>query len=80
MSLNTAQQAEVQELQDATTPTRRETVPALEALLYEAIPVLDHGFIRVIDYMGSDSAIVQAARVSYGRGTRQVSEDRGRIH
>jgi thymidylate synthase (FAD) len=60
-------------------PTRRATVPALEDILYEAIPVLDHGFVRVIDYMGDDGAIVQAARVSYGRGTRRVSEDRGLI-
>ena len=51
--------------------TRRPTVPALEAMLYQAIPVLDHGFVRVIDYMGDDAAIVQAARVSYGRGTRR---------
>ena len=43
------------------------------------IPVLDHGFVRVIDYMGDDAAIVQAARVSYGRGTRRVSEDAGLI-
>jgi thymidylate synthase (FAD) len=50
--------------------------PGLEAILYEAIPVLDHGFVRVVDYMGDDSAIVQAARVSYGRGTRKVSDDR----
>jgi thymidylate synthase (FAD) len=61
------------------TATRRPTVPALEALLGEAMPVLDHGFIRVIDYMGDDAAIVQAARVSYGRGTRRVSEDTGLI-
>ena len=54
-------------------------MPALEALLYTALPVLDHGFVRVIDYMGDDSAIVQAARVSYGRGTRRVSEDAGLI-
>ena len=52
--------------------TRRATVPALEEVLYEPIPVLDHGFIRVIDYMGGDEAVVQAARVSYGRGTRRV--------
>jgi thymidylate synthase (FAD) len=50
-------------------------VPALEALLFKPLPVLDHGFVRVIDYMGDDGAIVQAARVSYGRGTRRVSED-----
>lgn len=60
-------------------PTFRATVPALEARLYEAMPLLDHGFVRVIDYMGDDAAIVQAARVSYGRGTRKVSEDRGLI-
>ena len=61
-------------------PTRRATVPALEEILYDAAPVLDHGFVRVIDYMGDDGAIVQAARVSYGRGTRRVSEDRGLIN
>jgi thymidylate synthase (FAD) len=44
------------------------------------LPVLDHGFVRVIDYMGDDAAVVQAARVSYGRGTKKVSEDRGLIH
>ena len=48
--------------------TKRATVPALEQLLYVPIPVLDHGFVRLIDYMGDDSAVVQAARVSYGRG------------
>jgi len=60
-------------------PTRRITVPALEELLYEPIPVLDHGFVRVVDYMGADESVVQAARVSYGKGTRQVSDDRGLI-
>jgi thymidylate synthase (FAD) len=59
--------------------TRRATVPALEAMLGEAVPVLDHGFVRVVDYMGDDAAVVQAARVSYGRGTRRVSEDEGLI-
>jgi thymidylate synthase (FAD) len=59
--------------------TFRATVPALEARLYQPVPLLDHGFIRVIDYMGDDHAIVQAARVSYGRGTRKVSEDAGLI-
>jgi thymidylate synthase (FAD) len=60
-------------------PTLRPTAPALEARLETAIPLLDHGFLRVIDYMGDDHAIVQAARVSYGRGTRKVSEDAGLI-
>src|SRR5215472_9060530 len=63
-----------------TRPTRRATVPALEDILYEAIPVLDHGFVRVVDYMGDDGAVVQAARVSYGKGTRRVSEDKGLIN
>jgi thymidylate synthase (FAD) len=54
-------------------------VPALEAVLYEPLPVLDHGFVRVIDYMGDDGAIVQAARVSYGKGTKKTREDEGLI-
>ncbi len=54
--------------------------PALEEILYQALPVLDHGFVRVVDYMGDDAAVVQAARVSYGRGTKKVSEDRGLIN
>ncbi len=56
--------------------TLRVTVPAMERLLYRPFPVLDHGFVRVIDYMGNDGAVVQAARVSYGRGTRKVTDDR----
>jgi thymidylate synthase (FAD) len=59
--------------------TRRPTVPALEDQLYLVHGVLDHGFVRLIDYMGDDAAIVQAARVSYGRGTRSVTDDRGLI-
>ena len=78
--LTDAQRAEVAEQASATSATRRETVPALEEILYEPIPVLDRGFVRVIDYMGSDGAIVQAARVSYGKGTRRVSEDKGLIN
>ena len=69
-------------LAEAGTPTaqtRRNTAPALEEILFAPQPVLDHGFIRVIDYMGDDAAIVQAARVSYGRGTRKVQEDEGLI-
>ena len=78
--LTAEQQQEIAAQQGAAQPTRRATVPALEAILYEPLPVLDHGFVRVIDYMGDDAAIVQAARVSYGRGTRKVSEDRGLIN
>lgn len=57
--------------------TKRATSPALEALLGTALPVLDHGFVRVVDYMGDDEAIEQAARVSYGAATRAVRERRG---
>ncbi|PZP86387.1 MAG: FAD-dependent thymidylate synthase [Azospirillum brasilense] len=67
-------------LQDELFSTKRATSPALEEILYDPIPVLDHGFIRVVDYMGDDAAIVQAARVSYGRGTKQVSQDKGLIN
>ena len=79
MSLSPEQQSEIAELRAQQAPTRRATVPALEAMMYEAMPVLDHGFVRVVDYMGDDGAVVQAARVSYGRGTRRVSEDAGLI-
>ena len=80
MPLNAEQQREIEALRAQTAPTRRAVAPALEAILYEPLPVLDHGFVRVIDYMGDDAAIVQAARVSYGKGTRQVSSDRGLIN
>lgn len=79
MPLTPDQIAEIEAQRAAESPTRRATVPALEAMLYQALPVLDHGFVRVIDYMGDDAAVVQAARVSYGRGTRRVSEDSGLI-
>ncbi len=79
MSLTEAQRAEIAAARATAAPTRRATVPALEAMLFEPVPVLDHGFVRVIDYMGDDAAVVQAARVSYGRGTRKVSEDAGLI-
>ncbi|WP_341819354.1 FAD-dependent thymidylate synthase [Wolbachia endosymbiont (group A) of Brachyopa scutellaris] len=59
--------------------TKRTIVKEIDAILYEEHKVLDHGFIRVVDYMGSDSAIVQAARVSYGKGTKQISQDEALI-
>ena len=61
------------------TNIKRASVAALDEILGESFPVLDHGHVRVIDYMGDDAAIVQAARVSYGAGTKQVHEDRGLI-
>ena len=79
MHLTAEQHAEIAAARAAGAETRRPTVPALEALLFTPLPVLDHGFLRVIDYMGDDGAIVQAARVSYGRGTKRVSEDSGLI-
>lgn len=59
--------------------TKRTTVKEIDDILYEEHKVLDHGFVRVIDYMGSDSAIVQAARVSYGKGTKQINQDEALI-
>ena len=79
MKLNKEQQQEIKELQSQEFKTKRVTAPELEKVLFEAIPVLDHGFIRVIDYMGDDTSIVQAARVSYGKGTKKVSTDSGLI-
>jgi len=78
--LTPEQRQEIAAQREAEHRTRRATVPALEEILYEPLPVLDHGFVRVVDYMGDDAAIVQAARVSYGRGTRKVSEDQGLIN
>lgn len=80
MSLDQAKKAEISEIQSLSYQTKRATVPALEEILYEPLKVLDHGFVRTIDYMGDDAAIVQAARVSYGTGTKKISEDQGLIN
>ena len=77
--LSESQYQDVTDARARRSQTARATSAALEAVLYEPIPVLDRGFVRVIDYMGDDDAVVQAARVSYGRGTKQVSNDRGLI-
>ena len=79
MALTEQQIQEIKEQQSQENSTKRVTSPELEKILYEAIPILDHGFIRVIDYMGDDTSIVQAARVSYGKGTKKVSTDEGLI-
>lgn len=79
MAITSDQKQQVEEIKKLSFQTKRATVPALEEILFEPIPVLDHGFVRVVDYMGDDSAIVQAARVSYGTGTKQVNQDRGLI-
>lgn len=79
MALNDDQRSQIDAQRADRHNTRRPTVPALEDMLFTPLEVLDHGFIRVIDYMGDDAAVVQAARVSYGRGTKRVSEDAGLI-
>jgi thymidylate synthase (FAD) len=80
MPLTDAQAREIEDQRSDPQPTLRAVSPELEAMLYRALPVLDHGFVRVVDYMGDDAAVVQAARVSYGRGTRKVSQDAGLIN
>ena len=79
MTLSEQQKKEISEQQNQKSTTKRVTSPELEKILYEALPVLDHGFVRVVDYMGDDSSIVQSARVSYGKGTKKVSTDEGLI-
>ncbi len=80
MNLAAQQNQEIQDSMEEVHSTKRATVPAMEEILYKPFPLLDHGFIRVVDYMGDDSAIVQAARVSYGKGTKKMNEDRGLIN
>ena len=80
MQLDAPAQAEIAAHRDLHTTTRRPTSLGLEDILHQVFPVLDHGFIRIVDYMGNDSSIVQAARVSYGRGTKKTSEDRALIN
>ena len=79
MKLTKEQNQEIKDLQSQNNITKRVIAPQLEEILYEALPILDHGFIRVIDYMGNDNSIVQAARVSYGKGTKKVNTDSGLI-
>jgi len=79
MKLTKEQTQEIRDQQSQENTTKRVNSPELEKVLYEAIPILDHGFIRVVDYMGNDTSIVQAARVSYGKGTKKVNTDAGLI-
>ena len=79
MKLTKTQIQEIKDSQSQENITRRVISPELEKILYEALPALDHGFVRVVDYMGDDSSIVQSARVSYGKGTKKVSTDAGLI-
>jgi thymidylate synthase (FAD) len=79
MELTETQRQELAEAEAQRHETRRPVSPGLEQILFRPIPMLDHGFVRVVDYMGDDAAVVQAARVSYGRGTKAANEDRGLI-
>ena len=79
MTLTPEQQAEIAEARATSRTTLRATSEGMEKHLYTAHEVLDHGLVRVIDYMGDDAAITQAARVSYGRGTKAVQNDEGLI-
>lgn len=79
MTLSPEQQAEIDDLRASPQPTLRTVSEGMEKHLYSAVPVLDHGFVRVVDYMGDDAAICQAARVSYGKGTKSVQNDEGLI-
>ncbi|HLQ19077.1 MAG TPA: FAD-dependent thymidylate synthase [Tabrizicola sp.] len=79
MPLTPEQLSEIEAARATPRQTLRAVSEGMEAHLYRAHQVLDHGFIRVIDYMGDDSAIVQAARVSYGAGTKHVQNDEGLI-
>jgi len=80
MRLTPEQEAEIAAQRAQSSQTLRAPAPELEAILYAPLGVLDHGFVRVVDYMGNDEAIVQAARVSYGRGTKSVRNDAGLIN
>ena len=71
MKLSNSQKQEIADQQSQKNTTKRVTSAELEKILFEALPVLDHGFVRVVDYMGDDSSIVQSARVSYGKGTKK---------
>ncbi len=80
MVIKKEQLAEIEELRNTKSETLRPVSPELEKILYSPIELLDHGFIRVVDYMGNDSSVVQAARVSYGAGTKKVNADKGLIN
>jgi thymidylate synthase (FAD) len=80
MVIKQEQLEEINELRQQVNHTIRPVAPELEKILYQPLPVLDHGFVRVVDYMGNDAAVVQAARVSYGQGTKKVNADKGLIN
>ena len=74
MKLTAEQKKEITEQKSQKNITKRVVSPELEEILYDPISVLDHGFVRVVDYMGDDSSIVQAARVSYGKVPKKFQQ------
>ncbi len=80
MVIKQEQLEEINHLRSQVSQTIRPVAPELEKILYQPLQVLDHGFVRVVDYMGNDAAVVQAARVSYGQGTKKVNADKGLIN
>ncbi|MFT7088058.1 MAG: thymidylate synthase (FAD) [Rickettsiales bacterium] len=80
MTIKPEQLEEIKNLRASKSTTLRPVSESLEEVLYEPFEVLDHGFVRVVDYMGNDSSVVQSARVSYGAGTKKVNADKGLIN
>ncbi len=80
MVIKQEQLEEIKLLRQQKSTTLRPVSPELEEVLYQPFELLDHGFVRVIDYMGNDAAVVQAARVSYGAGTKKINADKGLIN
>jgi len=80
MVIKQEQLEEIKLLRAQKSTTLRPVSPELEEVLYQPFELLDHGFVRVIDYMGNDAAVVQAARVSYGSGTKKINADKGLIN
>ena len=79
MSLSEEQKEDIKNQRNNFNKTRRAISEGMEENLYLIHKVLDHGFVRVIDYMGNDTSIVQAARVSYGEGTKKSRDDKSLI-
>lgn len=80
MTIKKEQLAEIEQLRAQSYQTLRPVSPELEKVLYQPFELLDHGFVRVVDYMGNDDSVVQAARVSYGAGTKKVNADKALIN
>lgn len=80
MAIKKEQLEEINSLRAGQNQTLRPVSAELEKILYKPFEVLDHGFVRVVDYMGNDDSVVQAARVSYGQGTKKINADKALIN